>query len=65
MNFFEYLRLPKEMRIDILLEHGECEYDDIEGSLYSLYDFWVITKQTKDGDIYYLRACRERPHEFE
>lgn len=65
MNFFEYLRLPKEMRIDILLEHGECEFDDGQSSTYSLFDFWVVTKEGMDGNIYFLRAYQEMPDELE
>lgn len=65
MDFFEYLRLPKEMRIDVVLEHGECEYDDGNTCIYSLYDFWVLTKQGGHGNVYFIKAYREWPDELD
>ena len=63
MNFWDYIKLSREDKIELLYEEGESEEGLGKGKyIFTLYDFWVEVTENSDGDIIYLKAHLFSPH---
>lgn len=62
MNFYQYLKLTKEEKLELLTDEGEyLESLDSKKDLYQLFSFYVIANLTEEEDIASIRAFLHRP----
>ena len=65
MNYYDYIKLSKEAKIDLLYEEGEHERSlERDKDLYKLFTFWVIALRNEGRDIISVYAYNNEPEIF-